>query len=101
MEKAEHLCTAGGTVNWTNHEGKQNEVSSEELKIELSYDLTIQTWVFTWENKGTKGICEPYVHWSIIYNKYDKKTVQVSGDEWIKKMYYKGQRDGSADIHVS
>ena len=40
------LCMLGGNVNWCSHYGKQYEVSSKKLKIELAYDLAIPLLVF-------------------------------------------------------
>ena len=41
VEKREPLCTVGGNADWCSHCGKQYEVSSNKLKMEVSFDPTI------------------------------------------------------------
>ena len=35
------LCTVGGNADWCSHYGKQYEVPSKKLKMELPYDPAI------------------------------------------------------------
>lgn len=64
MEKREHLCNVGGSVNWNSLYGKQCGGSSKKkFKIELPYDPEILLWGNVLEeNENTnlkKDVCTP------------------------------------------
>ena len=42
VEQKEPSYTAGGTANWYSHYGKQDGVSSKKLRIDLSYNPSIE-----------------------------------------------------------
>ena len=83
MEKREHLCNVGGSVNWNSLYGKQCGGSSKKFKIELPYDPEILLWgnvLEENENTNLKRCMHPYVHCGSIYNIQDMK-IRVS--QWM------------------
>ena len=81
MEKRQPSYTVDGNVNRYNSYGKQYEVSSKKLKIELPYDLALQLLVIYPDKTNFKR----YMHYidSTIYNSQGMKTT----GEWIKSIY--------------
>ena len=52
--KLEHLYTANKNIKWHSQYGKQYEISSKKLKIELQHDQQFHFWVYT-QKKGKAG----------------------------------------------
>ena len=90
MEKKEPSYTAGGNVSWCSHYGKQYEVSSKKLKIELSYDPAIPLLgIYPDKTIIQKDTCTP-VFTSALFTiaKTGKQPKCPSTDERIKTMWY-------------
>ena len=70
MTKKELIYSVDGHINWCSHYGKQYEISSKKIKIELPYDPAIPFLDISKENKNTnsKTYTHTNVHSSIIYN---------------------------------
>ena len=92
MEKREPSYTVGGNANWYNHYGKQYEVSSEKLKLELSYDPAILLLgVYLEKTIIQKDICTPmFTAARFTIAKTWKQTICPLTEECIKKTWYLG-----------
>lgn len=69
--KRRHLHVVGGTVNWSNHYGKEYGGSSKKLKLDLSQDPAI-----------------PLITALLKIAKTWKQPKCPSMNEWVKKMWY-------------
>ena len=88
VQKREHSCPFGGTVNWNSQYRKWNGSSLKKLESELVYDPAALFLGIDLEKTIIwKDICFPVFTEALFYNRQDMAKCPLT-DEWIKKMCY-------------
>ena len=88
VEKGEHSCTVGGSVNWYSHYGRQYGDSFKKLGIKPPYDPAIPLLgIYPEETKIERDTCIPLFTPALFKIVRTWKQPRCpSTDEWIKNI---------------